>query len=74
VLTILKPKIKELQIIKISTQRATNLEKLEELLKELNIKYCYFNGKLKEQENYLVFGSFYVVEEFLKSIGVDKIL
>jgi len=74
VLSILKPKTKELQIIKISTQRATNLEKLEELLKGLDIKYYYFNGELKEEENYLVFGSFYVVEEFLKSIGVNKIL
>ncbi len=73
VLNILKPKIKELKIIKINTQRATNLKELEELLKNFNIKYSYFDGKLDKKEEYLVFGSFYVVEEFLKTIGIKEI-
>ena len=73
VLTILKPQIKNLQIIKISTQRATDLNRLENLLDELNINYNYFNGKIDSKENYLVFGSFYVIEAFLKKIGIKEI-
>ncbi len=72
-LEILKPKIRHLHIIKIDTQRATNLEELEAILKELNIEYGYFNGDIKKDRDYLVFGSFYVVEQFLKSIGVKSI-
>jgi len=73
VLTILKPKIKELQIIKIDTQRATELKKIENLLKELEIDYSYFKGEIEDNEEYLVFGSFYVVEEFLKTMGIKEI-
>ena len=73
VLKILKPKINEVKIIKINTQRATNLKELEELLESLNIKYSYFNGEIKENREYLVFGSFYVVEEFLKQVGIKEI-
>jgi len=43
------------------------------LLKSFNIKYSYFDGKLDKKEEYLVFGSFYVVEEFLKTIGIKEI-
>ncbi len=68
-LEILKPKIKEVEIIKIETQRATELEKIENLLENIGLKYSYFDGKIKEDKEYLVFGSFYVVEEFLKRIG-----
>ena len=73
VLNILKPKIKKLLIIKIKTQRATDLQKIESLLDELQIEYEYFNGKIDNKEDYLVFGSFYVVEEFLKIVGVREI-
>ena len=70
---ILKPKIAEVEIIKISTQRATDLEKIEKLLSKLGLKYKYFNGELKDTKEYLVFGSFYVVEAFLKEIGYKSI-
>ncbi len=72
-LQILKPKIKDVEIIKIDTQRATELNEIENLLESLGLKYSYFNGELDESREYLVFGSFYVVEAFLKSIGVDRI-
>jgi dihydrofolate synthase/folylpolyglutamate synthase len=74
VLKILKPKIKHLYIIKISTQRATDLKELQTTLKELNISYSFFDGKVEDNKEYLVFGSFYVVEEFLKQIGITKIV
>ncbi len=70
----LKPKIETLYIIKLDIKRATDLEKIESILRELNIEYDYFDGNIKEYKNYLVFGSFYVVEEFLKSLNIEKIL
>ena len=72
-LEILKPKIAEVEIIKIETQRATELKEIENLLESLELKYSYFNGKLDKDKEYLVFGSFYVVEAFLKSmkLGVN---
>jgi len=68
-LEILKPKIQEVEIIKIETQRATELKKIEELLDNLGLKYSYFDGKIDNEKEYLVFGSFYVAEAFLKRIG-----
>ena len=65
VLRILKPKIKRVEIIKIDSQRATTLEKIEEAIKDLDIEYSYFDNQIDPQEDYLVFGSFYVVEAFL---------
>jgi len=73
VLSILKPKIEHLKIIKIDSQRATDLESLERVLNELNIPYSYFDGNLNSDTNYLVFGSFYVVEQFFKMVGVQSI-
>ena len=73
VLEILKPKIKELQIIKIDNQRALDLKELENFLEKLEIKYSYFNTKLEKNKEYLVFGSFFVVEQFLKTLKIKSI-
>jgi len=66
VLRILKPKVKRVEIIEIHSQRATTLEEIEKALKVVGLEYSYFENNIGEEENYLVFGSFYVVEEFLK--------
>lgn len=66
VLSILKPKVKRVEIIKINAQRATTLDEIESALKKVDLKYSYFQNQIESDENYLVFGSFYVVEEFLK--------
>jgi len=66
VLRILKPKIKRVEIIAIESQRVTTLEEIEKALNKLEITHNCFNGQIDNDENYLVFGSFYVVEEFLK--------
>jgi dihydrofolate synthase/folylpolyglutamate synthase len=66
VLRILKPKVKRVEIIQIHSQRATTLEEIEKALEKVGLEYSYFENKIDENENYLVFGSFYVVEEFLK--------
>jgi len=73
VLKELKPKIETLHIIKLDTQRAISLDKLESILNELNIKYNYFNGEIQNNRDYLIFGSFYVVEEFLKRLDIKQI-
>jgi len=66
VLSILKPKVKRVEIIKIHSQRATTLEEIEKALENVGLAYSYFENNIDENEDYLVFGSFYVVEEFLK--------
>jgi len=66
VLRILKSKVKRVEIIKIDSQRATTLEEIEKALETVGLDYSYYENKIDENENYLVFGSFYVVEAFLK--------
>jgi dihydrofolate synthase/folylpolyglutamate synthase len=72
VLRILKPKVKRVEILAIDSQRATTLEDIEKALNKVGIKYSYFDNKIDKDEHYLVFGSFYVVEEFLKKYNVSK--
>lgn len=69
ILRLLKPKIKKLLIIPIDSPRAVNLEKLETTLKELEIDYGFFDNKIDSDKKYLVFGSFSVVEAFLKEMS-----
>ena len=64
ILKIFKPYIKRVEIIEIDTFRAMELERLEKCLKGLNIPFCIFD-KIDNDEEYFVFGSFYVVETFL---------
>ncbi|WP_292657046.1 bifunctional folylpolyglutamate synthase/dihydrofolate synthase [Nitratifractor sp.] len=66
VLSILRPKIKRVELIPIESQRAATLWEIETVLEELGIPWDYFGGQLFSHENYLVFGSFYTVEAFLK--------
>ncbi|WP_200763466.1 bifunctional folylpolyglutamate synthase/dihydrofolate synthase [Nitrosophilus alvini] len=65
VLSILKPVIKRVEILEIPNERAVDKELLVSVLNELDIDFCLFD-KIDEKENYLVFGSFSVVEEFLR--------
>ena len=69
VLRTLKPKVKRVEIIKIDSQRATTLDEIEKALQSVDLEYSYFDGRVDEDEHYLVFGSFYVVEKFLHMIG-----
>ncbi len=65
-----KDKIKCVEIIHIQTQRALKKEHLKEVLNKLDITYRSFDG-LNNNETYFVFGSFYVVEAFLKKIDFN---
>ena len=64
ILQILKPIIQHVEIIDINEQRIETKELLYRTLNDLGIEYGSFN-KCKKNNNYLVFGSFSVVEAFL---------
>jgi dihydrofolate synthase / folylpolyglutamate synthase len=66
ILTILAPKLKRLEIIHIENQRAATTEAIINAAKACGIPHTLFEGNLRRDEEYLVFGSFYVVEAFLK--------
>lgn len=65
ILSILKPIILHVEIITIDDQRAESLENIKNTLKNLKIEYNIFK-EIKSEFNYLVFGSFSVVEKFLR--------
>ncbi len=72
VLRTLKSKVKRVEIIPIESQRATTMEAIETAVEKVGLSYGLFDGKLDENEHYLVFGSFYTVEAFLKAVGFQK--
>ena len=68
---ILKENIEEVLIIDVENERILKREILEKFLKEEKIPYESFSPKLlKASKSYLVFGSFVVVERFLKEVGL----
>ncbi|CAA6812065.1 MAG: Dihydrofolate synthase (EC @ Folylpolyglutamate synthase (EC [uncultured Sulfurovum sp.] len=67
ILKMFKPYIQSVEIIDIKTERAVEKNLLENALRNLDISYKNFEGINSEKE-YLVFGSFYVIEVFLNNI------
>ncbi|NQY20559.1 MAG: bifunctional folylpolyglutamate synthase/dihydrofolate synthase [Campylobacteraceae bacterium] len=65
VLKILKPIIKEVQILEINDSRMADINDLIKVCNNYNIIVSKFK-KNSKNENYLVFGSFLVVERFLE--------
>jgi len=65
ILKLFKPYIQSVEIIEIETSRAVERRILEESLNLLDIRYTLFD-EIDDSKEYLVFGSFYVVEKFLK--------
>ncbi len=65
ILTILKPIIWHVEIIEVEESRIEERAILEQTMQELDIEYSSFK-KIEEAKQYLVFGSFSVVEKFLK--------
>jgi len=70
VLRILKPKLKRVEIIPITSQRATTIEAIERALETVGLPYEQYQNMLNRDEHYLVFGSFYVVEAFLRKLEI----
>ncbi len=74
ILKTLQPKIKKVLIIPIQTKRALDITLLQKALEEVGVEYEMFDvEKLKDDERYLVFGSFYVVEAFLRTSNIETI-
>jgi dihydrofolate synthase / folylpolyglutamate synthase len=67
ILTLLEPIIKEVQIIPIDDERIVSRCELVGAIEKNGLKYRLFDS-IKESEEYLVFGSFLVVEEFSKHL------
>lgn len=65
ILEILKPIALHVEIIEIDDERAEVIEQLQSTLNKLEIEYNEFR-EIKPEYNYLVFGSFSVVEAFLR--------
>jgi len=65
ILNIFKDYIKRVEIIPIKSQRAVDIENLKRELKRANIEFGLFKN-IDNKNNYLVFGSFLVVESFIK--------
>ncbi len=65
ILSILKPVIKKIEILPVDNERAEDKKELLSAIDSLGLNYGDFKS-IKKEENYLVFGSFSVAEEFLK--------
>ena len=66
ILGILKPVISEVLILKVKNERIIDKVELEKILDNLELRYSDFApAKLQKDCNYVVFGSFSVVAEFL---------
>ncbi|GAA8669494.1 hypothetical protein DR8_13980 [Helicobacter pylori] len=63
VLEILKPMVKKVLILELHNERIIQLEKLKGILETLGLEHALFE-ELKENENYLVYGSFLVANAF----------
>ncbi|MEA3330174.1 MAG: bifunctional folylpolyglutamate synthase/dihydrofolate synthase [Campylobacterota bacterium] len=66
ILNILKPIVWHVEIIDILNERVVPRDSLQNILNSLEIKYKEFT-EIKKDFNYLVFGSFSVIESFLKA-------
>lgn len=65
VLEVLKESIKRVEIIEVNHERVIRKEELTKILDRIGLGYCDF-VQTKDDEEYLVFGSFSVVCEFLR--------
>ncbi|PAF53967.1 hypothetical protein BKH42_03090 [Helicobacter sp. 13S00482-2] len=70
ILKTLKPIVKKILIIRVQNERIIEESELKQIIKNLHIEFDFFEpSKIKEEEQYLVFGSFSVVKQFLEESG-----
>ncbi|BAF70569.1 bifunctional folylpolyglutamate synthase/dihydrofolate synthase [Nitratiruptor sp. SB155-2] len=65
ILSILQPKIESVEIVPMEHPRLIDQKRLKQSLEELSIPYCEFTG-FDEDKEYLVYGSFSVIEEIYR--------
>ncbi len=66
IVTLLKPIISDIEIISIDDARIESEELMQQVIEDLGYNYKKYS-KIQKNKNYLVFGSFSVVEAFLES-------
>ena len=71
ILKILLPVIKRIEYLPILNERVLQKEALSAVIKKLKLSFLDFE-KINEDETYLVFGSFSLIEEFLNRHGKYK--
>jgi dihydrofolate synthase/folylpolyglutamate synthase len=71
VLTLLKPIINEVLIIDVEDKRVVQKEILIDICNELDLAVESFSH-IEAHKEYLVFGSFTVVEKFLKTVTLHE--
>lgn len=71
VLNILKPIIKQITILDIDNERIVDKNNLLKICKNLNIIVSNLE-EIDKNEEYLVFGSFLVVEKFISDMEIDE--
>lgn len=71
ILAILNPIIKRVEIIEVDEDRIVSQDDLRSVLSKLGIENA-LHKEINEKEDYLVFGSFSVVEAFLKGKNIDE--
>ncbi|MRI59339.1 MAG: bifunctional folylpolyglutamate synthase/dihydrofolate synthase [Epsilonproteobacteria bacterium] len=70
ILKILAPKVKRVEVIEIEDERIAKKEAIVQAAKDAGLEVREFEA-LQENEEYLVYGSFKVIEEFVKRCGLD---
>lgn len=69
IMNTLKPIIKKVAIIEVLDDRILETHRLERVLESLQIEFDYFKAReMSTREEYLVFGSFSVVRQFLEEV------
>ncbi len=70
VLNIFKPIVEHVEIIRFNSQfRKTAEDEIKKTLEGMKVPWRYFENNIDEKKIHLVFGSFHVVEEFLKRLN-----
>lgn len=67
ILRVLEPIVKQVQIIPIKNERIAKTDDLVSAIEKIGLDYKFFDG-IKDDEDYLVFGSFSVASELKKYI------
>jgi transcription-repair coupling factor (superfamily II helicase) len=68
-----KEELESVEIIRVNTQRETDMHELQKIIESVGLPYKSFDNRIEAEKEYLVFGSFYTVEAFLKAQGVKSI-
>ncbi len=68
ILNILKPVIERVEILPVNSKRIENISIIKQSIKDIKLKVKIFE-KIDSKKQYLVFGSFLVVEEFLRKFA-----